>query len=199
MRITKVYTKTGDKGSTGLADGSRVSKTSQRLNSYGTVDELNTILGLCRCYVNLVTSLPQAVMLDNWLEAIQNDLFNLGADLATPKSGRWEGMLLVTPEDVVQLEKIIDLCQESLPPLREFILPGGNPLTSYLHVARTICRRAERETVLLAAEAELNQNAVPYLNRLSDLFFVLSRWTGLNSGAKEVTWGKEKGVRKLVL
>ncbi len=197
MRITKVYTRTGDKGMTGLSDGTRVSKDSLRLESYGTLDELNAIVGLCR---QNLSELPAAhsALLDTWLEAIQNDLFNLGADLATPTPGRWPQMVVLGDEDVKMLEKIIDLCQEDLAPLKEFVLPGGTSLNAFLHLARTVCRRAERFSVTLQnQEAELNPFAVPFINRLSDLFFVLSRWVQAKATAQEVTWDRHKGVRHL--
>ena len=200
MRITKVYTRTGDKGTTGLADGSRVPKTSQRLASYGTVDELNAILGICRETAKVeknAISEEKRSRVDFWLEAIQNDLFNLGADFATPINGRWKGMLLVGEIDVTCLEKIIDHCQENLAPLREFVLPGGSMLNAQLHLARTVCRRAERESVLLSLDEDINPFGIPYLNRLSDLLFVLSRWVLTESDSKETTWNKEKGVRAL--
>jgi cob(I)alamin adenosyltransferase len=196
MRITKVYTKTGDKGTTGLSDGSRVPKTSLRLSSYGTIDELNAILGMCR--EQLKEASPRQIKrLDPWFEALQNDLFNLGADFATPMGGRWNGMLLIGEEDVHALEKMIDLCQEELSPLREFVLPGGTQLNALLHLARTVCRRAERESAALQAEEEINPQGLPYLNRLSDLFFVLSRWVLLDGQIAEVTWSKAKGVKSL--
>ena len=197
MRITSVYTRTGDKGTTGLADGTRVPKDSLRLETYGTVDELNSVVGLCRQFL---TDLPpqKAEKLDLWCEALQNDLFNLGADLATPIAGRWPQMVVLNETDVKQLEKIIDYCQEELSPLREFVLPGGTRINSFLHLARTVCRRGERLAVTLQGTEEINPSAVPYLNRLSDLFFVLSRWVQVHSGKAEVTWAKEKGVRALV-
>lgn len=197
-RITRVYTRTGDKGTTGLADGSRVAKTSPRLESYGTVDELNAILGLCRARL---AGLPaeRASRADSWLEAIQNDLFNIGADFATPISGRWANMQLVAEADVTALERMIDLMQEELPPLREFVLPGGSEVNAALHLARTVCRRAERMSVHLGQNEELNPHGVPYLNRLSDFLFVLSRWVLVGMGAGETTWSKEKGVRALSL
>lgn len=196
MRITRVYTRTGDKGTTGLADGSRVAKTSLRLESYGTIDELNAVLGLCRTHVGALAP-ARAARLDAILEAIQNDLFNLGADFATPLGGRWQGMLLVGEADVTALEHIIDACQEELAPLREFVLPGGSTLNAALHLARTVCRRAERASVALQETEEVNPQGVPYLNRLSDLLFVLSRWVLVGTNVPEVTWSKEKGVRSL--
>jgi cob(I)alamin adenosyltransferase len=196
MRITRVYTRTGDKGTTGLADGSRVPKTSPRLESYGTIDELNAILGLCRTHLGGLEP-ARAQRLDGLLEAIQNDLFNLGADLATPLGGRWQGMLLVGGDDVSALEKHIDACQEELAPLQEFVLPGGSALNGYLHLARTVCRRAERRSVQLQDVEDINPYGVPYLNRLSDLLFVLSRWVLVGTGVPEVTWSKTRGVKHM--
>jgi cob(I)alamin adenosyltransferase len=196
MRIVKVYTKTGDKGTTGLADGSRISKDDLRIEAYGTVDELNSIIGICRQNILNIPSKEQK-LLDSWLFAIQNDLFNLGADLATPLSSRWEKMIVINEFDIKQLEKIIDLCQNLLEPLHEFVLPGGTLLNSYLHLARTICRRSERLIVSLSKEKEINPQIIPYINRLSDLLFVLSRWVQKLVNIKEVTWDKNMGVRAL--
>lgn len=196
MRITRVYTRTGDKGTTGLADGSRVPKTSLRLESYGTIDELNAVLGICRTQLSGLAP-ERASKLDLLLESIQNDLFNLGADFATPMGGRWQGMLLVGEADIKALENEIDACQEELAPLKEFVLPGGSALNATLHLARTICRRAERASVALQNDEEVNPYGVPYLNRLSDLLFVLSRWVLVGLNIAEVTWSKEKGVRSL--
>jgi cob(I)alamin adenosyltransferase len=196
MRITKVYTRTGDNGTTGLADGSRIPKTSLRLESYGTIDELNSILGLCRTHANQISA-QRSQWLDSTLEAVQNDLFNLGADFATPMEGRWTGMLLVNADDVSALEKLIDSCQEELAPLKEFVLPGGTTLNAFLHLARTVCRRAERHSVSLQEKEKVNPHGVPYLNRLSDFLFVVSRWVLVGTPAQEVMWSKQKGVRSL--
>lgn len=198
MRITKVYTKTGDKGTTGLADGSRVSKDNIRIDSYGNIDELNSILGVCRQTLNNFPT-QDATMLDNWILAIQNDLFNIGSDLATPIESRWENMILTGAEEVSCLEKMIDHCQNDLPPLREFVLPGGTLLNSYFHMARTVCRRAERVSVSLAAQENINPHIIPYINRLSDLLFVLSRWVQHKFQKPEVTWNKCGGVKFLKL
>ncbi len=196
MRITKVYTRTGDKGTTGLADGSRVPKNSLRLECYGTLDELNSVVGMVRQSTTELGA-PEAEKLDTWCEAIQNDLFNLGGDLATPQASRWPQMIVVNENDVTQLEKLIDFCQESLAPLKEFVLPGGTKLNAELHLCRTICRRAERLCVTLQQQQEINPSAVPYINRLSDLFFVLSRWVQKQANKPEVTWSKQSGIRSL--
>lgn len=198
MRITKVYTRTGDKGTTGLADGSRINKDNIRIESYGIIDELNSVVAICR---QTLTELSQvdSKSLDNWLFAIQNDLFNIGSDLATPIQSRWKGIILVGKEEVTILEKIIDFYQRDLSPLKEFVLPGGTLLNAYLHLARTVCRRAERIIVRLAHENEINEFIVPYVNRLSDLFFVLCRWVQFKLKKPEVTWDKKSGIKSLSL
>ncbi len=195
-RIVKVYTKTGDKGTTGLADGSRVSKNHIRIESYGNIDELNSIIGICRQLLNYLSA-DDIKIFDAWLLAIQNDLFNVGSDLATPIACRWENMILVGQEEVSVLEKIIDFCQENLAPLREFVLPGGTLLNAHLHLARTVCRRAERGIVTLSREEQINDFLIPYVNRLSDLLFVLSRWVQYKSHKPEVLWDKKGGVKNL--
>lgn len=196
MRIVKVYTKTGDKGTTGLADGSRVPKDDLRIECYGTIDELNSILGICRQNLEEMPK-KEKTILDSWIYSIQNDLFNLGADLATPLSSRWKNMIVLNEVDTSQLEKMIDYCQNILEPLQEFVLPGGTKLNSYFHLARTVCRRAERLIVSFSMEKEINPNILPYINRLSDLFFVLSRWVQKLAKSNEVTWDKNSGVRTL--
>lgn len=198
-RITKVYTRTGDKGTTGLADGSRINKDNIRIESYGNIDELNSIIGICRQTLTHNLPVDDAKLLDTWLFAIQNDLFNIGSDLATPIASRWENMILVTQEEVTILEKMIDYCQESLAPLREFVLPGGTLLNSYFHLARTVCRRTERTAVTLSRSTEINPFIVPYLNRLSDLLFVLSRWVQHKCQKPEVTWDKKGGIKLLTI
>lgn len=196
--MIKIYTKTGDKGTTGLSNGERVLKSELRIESYGTVDELNSIVGMCAEQLENL-SFEVKTKIKTWLFAIQNDLFNLGSDLATPIESRWEKMKIISQLEVKQLEKIIDLCQEKLPPLREFVLPGGTVANATLHLARTVCRRAERVVVALAQKTEINTDAVKYLNRLSDLFFVLARYVQHELNAPEVTWKKEAGVLNLNL
>jgi cob(I)alamin adenosyltransferase len=175
MRITRVYTKSGDQGDTSLVDGSRVSKADLRVASYGDVDELNSVLGMAR--VGLTDA-----QLDAMLGRIQNELFVLGADLASPA-----GVLVprVSEELVGALEHDIDLLMDELEPLREFILPGGNPLAAALHLARTVARRAERTVVALAAGTQITEPAIRYLNRLSDLLFVMARVANKRSGTAE--------------
>lgn len=189
MRITRVYTKTGDKGTTGLADGTRVKKTHSRIEAFGTVDELNAVLGMARQANAASGADPRVVArLDAIFHQVQNDLFNLGADLATPPGVSWEA-LRIAEEDVGALEDLIDALNEELPPLREFILPGGGPVGAPLHLARTVCRRAERRT-LEAMEAEEAIGTLPlqYLNRLSDLLFVLGRWSARALQEPEHLW-----------
>lgn len=182
MRITKVYTRTGDKGTTRLVGGSEVPKDSMRVEAYGTVDELNSAIGLARAF----GSGEGAVDLLTELQAIQNDLFNVGTELATPADQRWEGMYRVGDTDVDRLEGWIDAWNEDLGPLTEFILPGGGPMGAFLHQARTICRRAERRVVSMQ-DPEVAE-PLRYLNRLSDYLFVAARAAAHAQGFAETTW-----------
>jgi cob(I)alamin adenosyltransferase len=175
MRITRVYTKSGDAGETSLVDGSRVSKADARVVAYGDVDELNSWLGLAR--VGLADQ-----QLDGALETIQNELFIVGADLASPLNIE---VPRIAEEQIVELEKLIDLLLEELEPLSEFILPGGAKFGATLHIARTVARRAERSLVTLAAITEINEHTLRYLNRLSDLLFVMARVANKRDGVKE--------------
>ena len=193
MRITKVYTRTGDRGMTRLVGGQQVPKDDLRIETYGTSDELNAIVGIVRAELAR-SEAPEAArgQLDAWLEAVQNDLFNLGSDLATEAQDRWEGMRLVSDEDVKRLEDEIDAMNEILPPLKEFILPGGGPVSAFLHQARTVCRRAERLTITLAGRDEINECAIRYLNRLSDWLFVAGRWVAQAVGEPEFLWDRTR-------
>lgn len=177
----KIYTKTGDEGETSLFAGGRVRKNHLRVEAYGTVDELNSCLGLARSF-NLPT---QA---DVWLEIVQNDLFTLGTDLATPQDAKAEWLVRVKVEQVTPLEGWIDAMDADLPPLKNFILPGGTSGAGALHLARTICRRAERVAVQLAEEDAINTLVIMYLNRLSDFLFTLARWVNLQAGESETKW-----------
>ena len=192
MRITKVYTRTGDRGSTRLVGGQEVAKDDARIEAYGTVDELNAHLGVTRVENQRATADTTArERIDALLASLQNDLFNVGADLATRPADRWQGMYLVGDEDVSRLESIIDDLNADLPPLKEFILPGGGPVGASLHVARTTCRRAERRLVtLLQHEPDAGTGCLRYLNRLSDLLFVLGRWAAKALGEAEHFWVK---------
>ena len=179
VRLTKIYTRGGDAGETSLGDGSRVSKLDLRLAAYGTVDELNASLG-----VVLAGDPPDE--LRAVLERVQNELFDVGADLSVPL-GR-EGRLRVAQSQVDRLEADCDRFNAELPELRSFVLPGGTPVAATLHVARTICRRAERETLQAAQEHELDPLTAIYLNRLSDLLFVLARAANALAGREEPLW-----------
>jgi len=187
------YTRGGDAGETSLGDGQRASKAAPRIAAYGTVDELGAVLGLARTH-----PLPDGM--DAWLGRIQNDLFDLGADLCVPEddrsdrqSARERTRLRVSPEQIAWLEARCDEVNESLPPLTSFVLAGGSPAAATLHLARTVCRRAERETVALAAAEAVGATALQYLNRLSDLLFLLAR--AANPPGGEVLWvpGGERG------
>lgn len=182
-RLTNIVTRTGDDGTTGLAGGGRVSKDSARVWAYGTVDELNSAIGVVR-------SLNADPDLDARLRHIQNDLFNLGGELATPPDKFQEGMPRIERQHVVDLEKQIEELTKELGSLLEFILPGGGPVGAQLHVARTICRRAERFCVRLGKAEKVGEFVTPYLNRLSDLLFTLARWSNQKVGAKETYWKK---------
>lgn len=193
MRITKVYTRTGDQGMTRLVGGQQVPKDDVRIHAYGTTDELNCIVGLVRMELNRSPWTGEdRDQLAEWLEQIQHDLFNLGSDLATRAADRWEGMRLLTPDDVTRLEHEMDRMNEDMPPLKEFILPGGGPVGSFLHQGRTVCRRAERLTITLAGHEDINEQAVKYLNRLSDWLFVAGRWAAKAAGEPEILWDRTR-------
>jgi cob(I)alamin adenosyltransferase len=168
VRLTRIYTRGGDAGETSLGDGRRVPKTDPRIEAYGTVDELNSVFGL----VLASPELPDEFR--PWLEQIQNDLFDVGADLCVPLADKRE-RLRVTPAQVERLEALCDLVNARLEPLKSFILPGGGEVASRLHVARTVSRRAERAAVAQAESEDANPVALAYLNRLSDLLFILAR------------------------
>jgi len=180
VRLTRIYTRLGDAGDTHLGDMSRVRKTSPRVEAYGDVDELNSVLGLAR-----LEELPQGY--DAWLARIQNDLFDLGADLCVPQDGAGGEPLRVTAEQVARLEGWCDLVNDALEDLKSFVLPGGTRAAAVLHLGRTVCRRAERRVVELADAETVNPLALQYLNRLSDLLFILAR--GANAaGGGDVLW-----------
>jgi cob(I)alamin adenosyltransferase len=189
VRITKVYTRTGDKGGTGLVGGKRVAKDSSRIEAYGTIDELNSVIGLTRVFNEEKRDDADAHrFLDQVLRQIQDELFDLGSELATPTDFSYPGMYRVGEAEVKKIEQLIDECQKELEPLRSFILPGGGRIGAYLHQCRTVCRRAEREILRLSRAEELSQWPLKYVNRLSDLFFVLSRWISKQTGEKEYLW-----------
>ncbi len=178
-RLSKIYTRTGDDGSTGLGDGTRISKDAARVCAYGTVDEANSAIG-----VVLAQTLPDAVRDD--LIAIQHQLFDLGGELCIP------GHAAISDADVTRLETTLDRYNADLPPLKDFILPGGGAAAAFCHVARTVTRRAEREAVTLSRHDAVRPEAIRYLNRLSDLLFVLSRVLARHSGHGEVLWKHER-------
>ena len=189
VRITKVYTRTGDKGETALVGGKRVPKDSPRIDAYGTIDELNSVLGLARAFnAEKLHGGNAYQFLDTVLRQIQDELFDLGSELATPDDFSYDGMYRVGEDEVKELERIIDECQKELEPLKSFILPGGGRIAAYLHQSRTVCRRAEREILRLSRAEPLSEWPLKYVNRLSDLLFVLSRWIGKQTGEPEYLW-----------
>ncbi|HTR03626.1 MAG TPA: cob(I)yrinic acid a,c-diamide adenosyltransferase [Thermoanaerobaculia bacterium] len=181
-RITKVYTRTGDDGTTGLGGGQRVGKDALRIEAYGTVDELNSVVG-----VALASGLSEA--LAGPLAAIQNELFHLGSDLCMPEEDKAKRPVpRIEERHVVALEKLMDRLSEELAPLENFILPGGSPGAAQLHVARTVCRRAERLVVALSRKEAVGAWTVRYLNRLSDALFVMARHENKRCGVPDVLW-----------
>jgi cob(I)alamin adenosyltransferase len=185
--LNRIYTRTGDAGETALGTGDRVSKAHLRIQAYGTVDETNATLGLVRLH----TASADMQKLDQMLARIQNELFDLGADLCVPETGKDLGYepLRILPKQYERIETEIDELNAELSPLRSFVLPGGHPAAAYLHLARTVCRRAERLVVELAShEGEhVSEGAIAYVNRLSDFFFVASRWANARAGG-DVLW-----------
>ncbi|NVK18962.1 MAG: cob(I)yrinic acid a,c-diamide adenosyltransferase [Methylocystaceae bacterium] len=180
VTLTKIYTRGGDNGETSLGDGTRIAKYDLRVDAYGSVDETNATIGLARIHTD-----GEA---DQMLERIQNDLFDLGADLCTPQTGRKnEGALRIVSEQVDRLESEIDFMNDQLSDLTSFILPGGSPASAYLHLSRTICRRAERLCSQLADREEINPLCVQYLNRLSDHAFVMARFLN-DKGKSDILW-----------
>lgn len=174
-RLSKIYTRTGDDGSTGLGDGSRTQKDSLRVEAFGTVDELNSFIGLL-----LSHSLPPEI--SEFLSGIQHDLFDLGGEISIP------GRETLTADYVKRIETALDNYNAELTPLKEFILPGGSQTAALCHIIRTVCRRAERRLISLKQEQTVSTQAVCYLNRLSDFFFVLARYLNMEQGKKDVLW-----------
>jgi cob(I)alamin adenosyltransferase len=179
VRLTRIYTRGGDGGETSLGDGSRVSKLDGRIAAYGTVDELNALIGLA-----LARGCPAELAVV--LRRVQNELFDVGADLSVPAGV--EGRLRVTQEQIDELERQCDRFNEGLPELRSFVLPGGSEAAALLHVARTVCRRAEREALVASAEHDVHDLVHVYLNRLSDLLFILARAANGDAGVDEPLW-----------
>ncbi|MCA9471662.1 MAG: cob(I)yrinic acid a,c-diamide adenosyltransferase [Nitrospira sp.] len=195
MRISKVYTRTGDAGKTRLAGGQEIWKDSLRVEVYGTVDELNAVVGLARVFHEAEEAGENSAMRLEWaLRWIQNTLFDLGGILATAPGDAFNNMPSITAEHVQYLENLIDDCQTDLQPLKEFILPGGGKVAGFLHLARTTCRRAERLCVKLAREEPVDEHLVKFLNRLSDAFFVLARWVAHTRNEPEYLWERETGA-----
>ena len=192
-KLTRIYTRTGDNGSTGLVGGQRVKKNALRIETYGTVDELSSAIGLARSAMRpLRESRPPVARLDAWLAWTQDLLFNLGSDLATLPKDRWEGMPLVTGADATALERAIDEAQRDLEPLANFIHPSGSVPGATLHLARTIARRAERLLVTLRDEDDgVSLEALHVLNRLSDALFVWSRWINAELHEPEYLWNAQ--------
>jgi len=182
-RLSKIYTRTGDDGSTGLGDGTRVPKDHLRVEAYGTVDELNSQVGLLRA------ELVNDHAAQSFLEAVQHDLFDLGGELCIP------GYTLLNAQAIGETEAAIDHLNADLPPLKDFILPGGNRAAAVAHVARTVCRRAERQVYSLSQQEPVNGEGLKYLNRLSDYLFVLARVLARENGGQEVLWRQRNAPR----
>ena len=194
IRITRVYTRTGDKGTTALVGGKRVPKDSPRIAAYGTIDELNSILGLARVFnEERLAEGEKHRWLDEVFRRLQNQLFDLGSELATPPEAAYEGMVRLADAEVKELETLMDRCQKDLEPLKSFVLPGGGRISGFLHQCRTVCRRAEREILVLSRVEPIGEAPLRYVNRLSDVFFVLSRWVGKHLGEREYLW--ERGLQ----
>jgi cob(I)alamin adenosyltransferase len=189
VALNRIYTKMGDKGETHLAGGQRVAKDSLRIECYGTVDELNAFTGMAE--FSAAETVPELAAI---LRRVQHELFNLGSILATLPEDVRPNQARVTADEIDQLEREIDRMNSELAPLRSFVLPGGTRLNTELHACRTICRRAERIAVSLAREEEIPAEAIQYLNRLSDAFFVWSRWANHVLGVPEVLWEPNKAA-----
>ena len=197
-KLTRIYTRTGDDGTTGLVGGQRVKKNALRIEAYGTIDELSSVIGLARtALADVLRTRPVqdiqrahavARELDAWLAWTQDALFNLGSDLATLPKDRWDGMPLIGADDATALERAIDRAQRDLEPLANFIHPGGAYPGAFLHLARTICRRAERLLIGVAADEPIAPEVLRYVNRLSDALFVWSRWINHALDQPEHLW-----------
>jgi len=197
-KLTRIYTRTGDDGTTGLAGGQRVRKDDLRIEAYGCIDELSSAIGIARTALaevgrtrqvqDIARALSVVHRLDAWLAWTQDALFNLGSDLATLPGDRWEGMPLITAADATALERAIDAAQSDLAALDTFILPGGSYPGAFLHLARTIARRAERRLISLREREAVSDDVVRYVNRLSDALFVWSRWINAVLDQPEHLW-----------
>lgn len=191
VRITKVYTRTGDAGRTRLAGGQPVWKDCLRVEAYGHVDELNAAIGVACAFLEAAGHVRAWSRVKQDLRWVQNKLFDIGGLLATAPGQTFKNMPRITPHDVARLERMIDTCQKDLPPLKDFILPAGGQTGSLLHLARTICRRAERVCVRLSRKEQVDSAIMQYLNRLSDTLFVLARWVAKRSKEPEVLWQRD--------
>jgi cob(I)alamin adenosyltransferase len=191
IRLNRIYTRAGDAGNTRLVGGQKVLKDDARIEAFGTVDELSACLGLVRCALGAPGAPAEAAALDAILRRVQNELFNLGSDLATLPEDRHPARPVVEARHVARLEQEMDAWNESLPELRSFVLPGGGFVAAYLHLARTVCRRAERRLVTLAAHPPAADQNLPYLNRLSDALFVMSRHASRIYREPEPLWEPE--------
>ena len=197
MRITKVYTRTGDAGKTRLAGGQQVWKDSLRVEAYGAVDELNASVGVVRVInADMKEESPAAQQLEDELRWVQNKLFDVGSILATAPGQTFKNMPQVVAQDVLRLEKLMDRCQKDLEPLQEFILPGGGKVSGFLHQARTICRRAERVCIALSKAEPVDPTIIKLLNRLSDALFVLGRWVAKTQREPEFLWERDAQAKK---
>src|SRR2546428_8250329 len=193
IRLTRIYTRTGDAGDTALVGGRRVPKDAARVEAYGTIDELNSVIGLARVFNAERLSKGKAYRwLDGVFRQIQNELFDLGSELATPDDAAYEGMHRVGEAEVKALEALMDQCQKDLAPLKSFVLPGGGRVGGFLHQARTVLRRAVRRILALSRVEPIGDWPLKYVNRLGDLLFVLSRWVGKHLGETEYLW--ERGL-----
>ena len=188
VRLNRIYTRTGDDGTTALVGGRRVAKDDLRIESYGTVDELDATIGLCRERASATLQGDTAARVDTLLQAVQQQLFDLGSGLATPPGERWPGQPVIGDDEVKWLEAEIDGLNADLAPLMSFILPGGGPVGAMAHLARTVCRRAERVTYTLSCREPVEAAELRYLNRLSDLLFVFGRWVAQAGQEPELLW-----------
>jgi cob(I)alamin adenosyltransferase len=195
IRLSRIYTRTGDKGTTALVGGKRVPKESGRLEAYGTIDELNSIVGIVRTFLpDYKDRLGEDFgWYSEMLRRIQNELFDVGSELATPPDGEYEGMYKIGDGETKQLEAEMDRMEKALQPLNSFTLPGGGVLNAFLHQARTVCRRAERVLWAVKREEEIGDQVIVYINRLSDHLFVQSRWIAKRLGEPEFLW--DRGLR----
>ena len=188
VKINRVYTRMGDSGNTSLVGGRSIAKDDPRVETYGTVDELNSVIGVARSFNGTKLASAHRDSLDRLLQAIQQRLFDLGSQLATRPGDEYPGQVLVTAKDIQWLEHVIDTLNAELPALGSFILPGGGPVSAFLQQARAVCRRCERLVVALGRSEPVGEHVLPYMNRLSDALFVMSRWVAATMGEQELLW-----------